>query len=238
MGLTIHYSLSTELKKPKEVQQLVETIRQFALDLPFKQVGELKEFTDSTPDSTDEVERWLRIQAEGHVETKGSYYSVPARRTIAFSTWPGEGSEAANFGFSLFPGFIDQRNGKRLATKLRGWQWSSFCKTQYASNPRFGGVPNFVRSHLLVVKVLDFIQHTGLANVEVSDESNYWEQRDLKALVQTVGEWNELIAGFTNEIQQAAQDNGQAIEAAITQFPNVEHLEAKGLKRLADLRGQ
>jgi hypothetical protein len=35
MGLTIHYRLTTELTKPKDVRQLVETIREHALDLPF-----------------------------------------------------------------------------------------------------------------------------------------------------------------------------------------------------------
>jgi hypothetical protein len=239
MGLTIHYNLSTDLKKPKDIRQLVETIRQFALDLPFKNVGELKEFADEDPhDSADDVERWLRSQAEGHVESNGNYYSVPARRTFAFSTWPGDGSEAANFGFSLFPAFINRGNEKRLATKLRGWQWGSFCKTQYASNPRYGGVPNFIRSHLLVVKVLDFISQTGLAQVEVSDEGGFWEQRDLKALVQEVGDWNELLAGFTKELRQKAATNGQALEAAMTQFPNVEQLAEKGMERLANLRSR
>jgi hypothetical protein len=232
MGLTIHYSLSTDLKKPKEVRQLIETIRQFALDLPFKQVGELNEFADPH-NSGDEVERWIRLQAEGHVETTGYYYRVPARRSFAFSTWPGQGSEAANFGFSLYPGFLHPQVGKRIATKLRGWQWSSFCKTQYASNPQYGGVPNFVRSHLLVVKVLDFIKQTGLVNVEVSDEGGYWEQRDLKALVQEVGDWSELLAGFTKELRKSA--NG--LEAAITQFPNFDQLAAKHLEQLAELRG-
>jgi hypothetical protein len=94
-------------------------------------------------------------------------------------------------------------------------------------------VQNFLRCHLGVVKILDFIKVTGLAKIEVSDEGGYWEQRDVKALVQEVGKWNEFIAGFTGELREMV---GPELESAITGFPNFEHLEAKGLKRLAQLR--
>lgn len=127
---------------------------------------------------------------------------------------------------------------KRIATKLKGWTWSSFCKTQYASNPNCGGVENFVRCHLLIIKVLDFIKRTGLASVDVSDEGGFWEQRDIKALVQEVGSWNEFIAAFTSELRNAVNGDSQTIEAVITKFPNFEHLEAKGLERLSKLRRQ
>ena len=33
MGLTIHYKLTTDLTKPKEIRQVVEAIRQSAFDL-------------------------------------------------------------------------------------------------------------------------------------------------------------------------------------------------------------
>lgn len=49
MGLTIHYSLKANLTKPSDVRTLVETIRQFAMDLPFRHVSELKEFANSDP---------------------------------------------------------------------------------------------------------------------------------------------------------------------------------------------
>src|SRR5271156_1872507 len=167
MGLTVHFSLSTDLKKPADTRTLVETVRQFCLDLPFKNVGEIKDFADADTDPDDEGDRWLRIQADGHVEAKGHYYRIPAKRTIAFTTWPGEGCEAANFGFSQYPAYLSV-DGKRIATKLKGWTWGSFCKTQYASNPDCGGIENFIRCHLLVVKTLDFIKGCGLAQVQVN----------------------------------------------------------------------
>lgn len=232
MGLTIHYTLRTKLTKPTDVRTLVDAIRQFALDLPLQHVSELKEFRDSDPESEDDEDRWLRIQSDGHLELDGRHYRIPAKRAIAFSTWPGHGCEAANFGFCQYPATI-QIEDKRISTKLKGWTWSSFCKTQYASNPKCGGVENFVRCHLLVTRLLDFIQKSGLAEVEVEDEGGYWKQRDLPALVKEVGDWNEFLAGFTGQLQEV---HGSGLVAAITAFPNFEHLEAKGLARLEKLR--
>jgi hypothetical protein len=232
LGLTIHYSLSSDLSKPNEVRQLAEAVRQFALDLPFENVGEIIEFSGDDPSPENDTARWLRIQSEAHVEANDCHYRVPPKHAFAFSTWPGEGCEAANLGFCKYPAYLSVE-GKRVATKLRGWSWHSFCKTQYASDRNCGGVRNFLRCHLGVIRILDFINATKLAKVEVSDEGGYWEQRDVKALVQEVGEWNEFIAGFTNELREAI---GPELESAITSFPNFEHLEAKGLERLARLR--
>ena len=232
MGLTIHYGLTTDLSKPSDVRQLVEAVRQFALDLPFENVSEIIEFTGDETEPEDETARWLRIQSESHVEVGHYHYRVPPKHCIAFSTWPGQGCEAANFGFCKYPAFI-MVEGKRIATKRKGWSWCSFCKTQYASDPQVGGVQHFLRCHLGVIKVLDFLKATELAQVEVSDEGGYFEQRDVKALVQEVGEWNEFIAGFTGELKDAI---GPQLEAAITSFPHFEHLEARGLARLEKLR--
>lgn len=232
MGLTIHYTLRTKLTKPSDVRTLVDAIRQFALDLPFQNVSDLKEFSEADPELEDDEDRRLRIQSDGHLENDGRHYRIPAKRTFAFSTWPGHGCEAANIGFCSYPATI-QVEDKRIGTKLRGWTWSSFCKTQYASNPKCGGVENFVRCHLLVIRLLDFIQKSGLAEVEVEDEGGYWKQRDLPALVKEVGDWNEFLAGFTGQLQDV---HGSGLVAAITAFPNFGHLEAKGLARLEKLR--
>ena len=46
--------------------------------------------------------------------------------------------------------------------KLKGWSWLSFCKTHYASDPRCGGLPNFLRCHLGVVALLDEAKNLGI----------------------------------------------------------------------------
>jgi hypothetical protein len=235
MGLTIHYDLKTDLTKPQDVRQLVETIRQHALDMPFKELCEINEFTEPETrwDNKDDPDRWLKIQSAGHVSAGHTHYTIPALNIIAFSTLPGDGCEPANFGLCRYPAYFKTEKGRK-ATRLNGWRWHSFCKTQYASDPTCGGVENFLRCHLLVIKMLDFIKQTGLIEVEVSDESDYWQNRDVKKLVEEVGEWNEFVAGLASELRSTAE--GKSIVAPITGFPNFEHLEAKGLERIAELR--
>jgi hypothetical protein len=173
--------------------------------------------------------RWLSIQAGQHVERDDVHYGVKPKHVVAFSTWPGEGCEEANFGLCLYPGVLkiaDPRTGhdRRLRTGLTGWCWSSFCKTQYATRH---GMDHFLRCHLSVVRMLDHAKQLGILS-SVSDEGDYWEKRDMRALAQEVGEWNELIAAQAGRLKDLL---GDKVEAPITQFPDFEHLEAKGQKR-------
>jgi hypothetical protein len=233
MGLTIHYSLKANLTKPDDVRGLVESMREFALDLPFEEVGELKEFKGEGTDYQDAPaeDRWLIIQAGAHLITGGSAHRVAPLHAIAFSTLPGEGCEQANFGFCKYPAVISSQK-RRLVTKMDGWRWSSFCKTQYASDPECGGIENFLRCHLCVIKMLDFLKKSSLVTVEVSDEGGYWEGRDLEQLAKEVGEWNAAIAGIVSALRSSEETKGMTLEAPITLFPNFEHLEAKGLDKL------
>ena len=237
MGLTIHYDLNTDLRNPQDVRRLLDTVRQHALDLPFKQVDEVMEFQgeERAWNNKADPDRWVKIQAAGHLADGDTHYSVPAKHIIALSTWPGDGCEQANFGFCSYPAYFKTEK-RRFATKLKGWRWHSFCKTQYASDPKFGGMENFLRCHLSVIKLLDFIKATGLVTVEVADEGGYWQNRDAKKLVQEVGDWNEFVAGCVSAFRSVAESAGKTFEAPITGFPNFEHLEAKGSKRVADLR--
>lgn len=240
MGLTIHYQLRTRLTEPREVRNLVESLRQFARDLPFKEVGELLEFTDKDADYAhscrEDEHRWFKIQAGQYVEAGNDHCHVTPLHIIGFSTWPGEGCEPANFGFCRYPASIEvpvaEGRKRRLITGLDGWRWGSFCKTQYASDPKAGGIPNFLRCHLSVVKLLDFIRRTELVEVEVNDEGEYWQHRDIARLAREVGEWNEQIAAFVGQLNDAVRKDGVTTEAAITGFANFEQLEARGLERL------
>jgi hypothetical protein len=127
-----------------------------------------------------------------------------------------------------------------------GWSYSTFCKTQYASEH---GLPNFVRCHLCVIHLLDRIAALPTMKVETNDEGKYgrsrytddpWaEQRvytwhegkyDVKALVEEVGEWNEMIAATFGSLNDTLKASGSSliIESPIAAFPDFEHLEFKG----------
>ena len=70
-----------------------------------------------------------------------------------------------------------------------------FCKTQYASNPEYGGLENFIKCHLLIVKMLDAANELGIVN-DVSDEGGYWDKRNLQGLTSTINQYNIMMAGF------------------------------------------
>ncbi len=176
MGLTIHYKLRTQLTEAGDIRTLVESLRQLARDLPFKEVGELLEFQGQDADfessDSDDEHRWLKIQAGNYVVQDDRHYQVRPLHIIGFSTWPGEGCESANLGFCQYPAFVSVPSSsgrdKRLATHLSGWSWASFCKTQYASDPECGGVQNFIRCHLCIVKLLDFAKSVSKKPVLVT----------------------------------------------------------------------
>jgi hypothetical protein len=230
MGLTIHYSLKSSTRSAKEARSLIERLRQHALDLPFKEVGDVVDLSgddcDCDKSGRDNPHRWLLIQSIQHVIEEPYHYDVPPKRVIAFSAWPGEGCEEANFGLCFYPATIQLSDGRRLRTNQRGWSWSSFCKTQYASNSDCGGVENFLRCHLSVIKLLDHATAIGLVE-SVSDEGGFFEKRDIETLVREIGEWNSMIAGVAGQLKDLM---GNALNAPITKFPDFEHLEAKGRK--------
>ena len=187
------------------------------------------------------VTRWLLIQAQESVEvvsqrhviggqTYRSYQRVQPIRLIAFTAWPGEGCEQSNFGLGKFPAEVETVDGA-LKTKLSGWRYSSFCKTQYSSDPNCGGVPNFLQCHLTVIAMLDKAKELGCL-AEVSDEGGFWQKRDLRALVQEIGSWNEMLAAFGGRLKDLLGDGSLGLESAIAQYPNFEQLEAAGQDKL------
>ena len=242
MGLTIHYKLRTPLAEAGDVRALVEGLREHARTLPFQEVGPLVELDGAAADfergGKDDEHRWLKIQALQYLKLGAADVPVKPARLIGFSAWPGDGCEDANVGFCAYPAsvtYTDESGRRRQGpTHLDGWRWSSFCKTQYASSPDCGGVAHFLRCHLCVVQLLDFAQGTGRVAVAVHDEGGYWEGRDLEKLAREVGDWNEQLAAFCGTVKDEAARHGVSIAAAITRFPNFEHLEAEGVRRRKD----
>lgn len=238
MGLTIHYSLKTE-GEDAQARNLITALHRTAADLPFKELGEVVELSGvqcnfNRRQRNDQL-RWLLIQATQSVELKSeggrqTWIEVTPSRLIAFDTWPGEGCEAANFGLCQYPATI-KTPSQTLPTGLAGWHWSSFCKTQYASDPQCGGVSNFLRCHLTVVALLDRAKELGGLE-SVSDEGGFWERRDLPALVAEIGSWNEMLAAFGGKLKDLLGDGPTGVQSAIAQYPNFEQLEAAGEGRL------
>lgn len=230
MGLTIQYRLRSAVRYQDDVRDVIERLRQRAMDLPFKYVSELLDLSGDACDyerrEHDDPHRWLLIQATQPIQRDGYLLHVPPKRLIAFSTSPGEGSEPANFGLCRYPEFVEAHSGGRVRTGLSsGWSWQSFCKTQYASNPDVGGIESFLRCHVSVIHLLDHAKGLGVLD-SVFDEGGFWEKRDIRALVEEVTQWNSMIAGFVGSMKDLL--GGKDVQSEITKFPNYEHLEAEG----------
>ena len=226
MGLTIHYSLHSDAASAAEAREAVERLRRAALDLPFAEVGDVVELTGDAiraENADDDRLKWLLVQASRWVFDQTAVAQVIPTHVVAFRTWPGPGCEVANFGLCRYPATVEIA-GKSVATDLDGWSWQSFCKTQFASNPKDGGIENFLRCHLVVVELLDHARQLNLL-AEVKDESGFWEDRDVVDLAETVGQWNRNMAAFVGHWKDWLGDD---FVAPIRDYPDFEHLEAEG----------
>ena len=56
--------------------------------------------------------------------------------------------------------------------------------------------------------------------VNVSDEGDYWETRDLKALGKSINEYTSLISSVFGSLQSFAEQNDMTIEAPIETSKN------------------
>ncbi|WP_254568020.1 hypothetical protein [Oscillatoria sp. HE19RPO] len=122
---------------------------------------------------------------------------------------------------------------RTIPTNLTHWSWSNFCKTQYASNPEYGGMENFLKCHGLVVQMLDIAQDLGILE-SVCDEGGYWESRNTQTLSQSVGNYNALVAGVVGGLKTLLTQEGieAKTQAPITDYPNYEYLEAEGEQQI------
>jgi hypothetical protein len=131
---------------------------------------------------------------------------------------------------------IGQGDSVEFPTRRRGcYSWHSFCKTQYAGNPKLGGEVNFLKAHLSLIELLDQIRAAGV-NVRIRDDSKYAKNRDVDRLLRSLREWNAVVARIAGSIGDALENGSHAVIAPIKDRPDFEHLEAKGmavLKRMA-----
>ena len=249
MGLTIHYQLATTGEEAL-ARKVIQQLHQAALDLPFHHVGEIVEFQGDECDwkqrADDDPNRWLLIQADTPIALPVKPWekrqgirremNVFPMQVIAFGTMPGDGCEDANFGLCQYPGEVSHPEYGKLKTKLKGWSWHSFCKTLYASDPRCGGLPNFLRCHLGVVALLDEAKRLGVLGT-VSDEGDFWDTRSLERLTKEIGDQSAMLAGFLGALKDAmgqAPGGAGTVEAPIAGYPNFEHLEAEGQRLLPE----
>lgn len=145
----------------------------------------------------------------------------------------------------------DLKEQRTINTRLSGWRWQSFCKTQYASDPACGGVANFLRCHLSLVTLLDRIGLLPTVKLDIEDEGHYgpsthsddWREacvenrkptyvwhpatRSVPTLLKELGDYNAMIAAFSGAMKDAC---GNGFDSPIFRYANFERLEFSGCK--------
>ena len=256
MGLTIHWELRGPANAtPAGIKAICKKLRSAAMDLPFDKVGPIRELIGEShcnpeyhrkPDRTNEEEELMSmaiggscgysIKKKSHGDSHVTYhYPIQPLHIIGFEIWVARGCEPMDIVFGRYPESISRydeyQRHRTWKTRLQGWHGRSFSKTQYASDPSVGGIPNFLLAHGGIVAMLDKAKELGVLKW-VSDEGHFWEKRNVPALVKQIGEWNAFVAGFAGAMKDAI---GRAVPGAelvspIMERPDFEDLEMKGQK--------
>ncbi len=255
MGLTVSYDWKTRTDL-KSAHRLIAKFRALALKLPFDDVSEIheqgspdgKSARGGTDESFHEGGLYLsRTRADGLQEM----VHVPALHALFFYVRI-EGAESAPIGLASHPPVVLHREdviewgkdgserGRLLGqgypiefpTRRRGcYSWHSFCKTQYAGNPKLGGEANFLKAHLSLIELLDQIQAVGV-KVRIRDDSQYAQHRDVDRLLRSIRKWDAIVASFVGRVSDALGAKPGSVIVPIKERPDFEHLEAKGMTLL------
>ncbi len=259
MGLTVHYEWKTKIDLAS-ARRLIVKFRAMALTLPFDDISEIYE--QNSPDGESDFLPYSDSFRQGNLylsrkRTDGEeeVVDVPALHAIFFYARV-HGAESASIGLASHPPVVVHRedvihrnddgseSGRLIGqgdpiefpTRRRGYySWHSFCKTQYAGNPKLGGEANFLKAHLSLIELLDQIKASGV-KVQIRDDSKYAKYRDVDRLLRSVREWDGIVARFAGGLSDALGDERGTLIAPIMERPDFEHLEAKGigvLKKLA-----
>lgn len=218
MGLALSYSLKADVRTPKEAEELVKQLWKRACDLPLKEIGDVVEFVGPQCNfdlhEENDLFRFLLIHA-AFIYVRGRPHMVMPKHVFAFHIWPGEGADSAPFGLALHPRTINARTcpwGRvdGFKTRPKGWLWSGCCKTGYAGYPENGGVENFLRCHLPLVRMLDHARAMGILDDAV-DESGFWAGRDFADLVTYMGGSEDMIRDLARQFKHLAGEGANGL---------------------------
>jgi hypothetical protein len=255
MGLTVHYDWKVKADL-SSARRMIARFRAIACKLPFDKVSEIYE--QEAPDKKTPFRAYdgsfrlgslylSRLRSDG----KEELVDVPALHALFFQVHV-KGAETASIGLASHPPvvvhhediiernedgsesgrLIGQGDPVEFPTRRRGYySWHSFCKTQYAGNPKLGGEANFLKAHLSLIELLDQIKAAGV-NVRIRDDSRYARHRDADRLLRSLRDWDAIIANFAGTLHDALGGESGLLIAPIKDRPDFEHLEAKGIKVL------
>ena len=215
MGLHLNF----ELRLPASASHnsaaaTLIALRTHALTLAFADVSPfLSEFAVHGAVERERLESlrfWASIVAQPY-EPDVPPLQGDATTAQGFYVNPGKGCETAFFGLL--------RRSDAAGTNAE-WYWRCSCKTQYAS---IVSDAHLIACHTSLVRLLDYAIQLGI-DVDVHDETHYWDTRDESRLVSEVQAMNRLVAGFAGLLSDAIGTE-HGVQASIFSHPRFEHLE-------------
>lgn len=246
MGLTIHYRYNKpqDLTWAQTTKKLLE-LKEYALSLPsiglicHKKASEavtkeyLKHYKDKNYLVKDYDETLSSIICHSvryvpkHNAAENDYSSMrQAPKRIFFMSFEiGEGCESLEIGLAQYARINSTSPRGDVFKAPASMEWRGFCKTQYANNPSYGGIKNFIRCHLSVCAILEKLIQLGF-DVEVSDEGLFWDNHDIEALMKEVQSWDSMIAANFGALKDSHPN--LIVESPITERQDFEQLEHKG----------
>ncbi|MDY6788812.1 MAG: hypothetical protein SVV03_02505 [Candidatus Nanohaloarchaea archaeon] len=236
MGLTIHYNFKyrgsrEELReKLKTFNKAIET----RMDAPSSPIASPLTYEVGTlenesgyglgPDSNDRptlYEYHKKAACTSLSGVNGTQYRMPSESQwydehpedrdasgydsgrVKMRSLPGNEEVAEDWEAMVLPVYVMEGCEPFILTlgRKRGeetWVGRSFTKTQYAND--------FVKAQMSVVAMLDMLEELGF-EVEVSDEGNYYETRDLEELTDNFEDYNDLVAKVGEMLDAVSGDD-------------------------------
>jgi hypothetical protein len=226
LGLAISCYFRLRNAPLQEAREKIKALHAHTAALDPEEISELVELDgpdcnfNGSSDPYSEYKHCAMLEEELHRSISTREFNIGCTHLLGFTVVHGKGCSFIAYGLATHSKALDEPSD---------WHWYTFCKTQYASNPEYGGIQNFINSHLSVLSTMRKGQELGIIS-KIHDESGYLEHQDLERLAQTVSSNNALIAAAMGQIKDGAQGTGYALKAPILQFKNFERLEAEGFQ--------
>ena len=205
MGLTIHWTLSTEQElSDAVVKELAARTKAFAQKIGCDKVLRPKR---GGPDE-------IKPRKLPNGDTTGDF--IPAESGWSVMVLPGAGSEPAEFGLCRYAGSPH-------------WKLTGSCKTQYAAQH---GWEHFLLCHRRVISVLDLWRDFGV-DVKVTDEGEFWETRSVERLRERLCTYDRFLAAMAGALKDSLGKGPKGVQSVIFNDARFERLEAEGRAEFA-----
>ena len=213
MGLHLNYEFRLPPDTPRDrVATLLASLRERAVATSVERVSPMFELSIGGGTDRGDGDAGDRHFLGFYAECVGKpRFSGDSQSALGFVVQPGRGSETATFA-------LMRRRAE--VGDAEEWFWWCGCKTQYAS---IVSDEHLIAVHTALVSILDSAIELGF-EVEVRDETGYWESRSTIGLLESVAKMNHIIAKFAGGLSDAIGD-AHDVRAAIFEHPSFERLE-------------